>query len=139
MKILCKVRTGESLPSSYFETGLEPSRHPFPLTIGKEYVVYALAVKERQIWYYISDDDELFYPVRYPAPLFDVVDQLLSKHWGYAFTPEHLDHFALFSFDEWISDPYFYDRLTDGNELDVLSFKTMKAMMDKEATAVSVE
>jgi len=138
MKLRCIANNGQALPDSYLESGSGYSSNTeFPLTIGKEYVVYALAIRDNQVWYYISDDDDLYYPVHQPAPLFEVVDNALSKYWKYAFTPEHLDHLALFGFYEWISDPYFYDRLTDGREREVSILRRMKSLMDLEAVSVA--
>lgn len=137
MKIACVANTGDALPESYLDprAGYRDDME-FPLTIGKEYVVYGLAIRDNQVWYYISDDDDLYYPVHRPAPLFDVVDNTLSKYWKYGYTPDHLDHLALFTFHEWLSDPYFYDRLTDGNESEVSIFRRMKSLMDSEAVSV---
>src|SRR5712692_3366746 len=135
MKIVCVGNTGRALPDSYLDPRAGYLQDmEFPLTLGKLYVVYALAIRDNQVWYYVSDDDELYYPGQKPAPLFEVVDNKVSKYWRYAFTPKHLDHLALFAFEEWTSDAYFYDRLTDGNEREVSIFRKIKLLMDSEAT-----
>ena len=64
--------------------------------------------------------------------MFQVVDGRPSKYWGFAFTPEHLDHIALSGFEEWVGDGYFYDRLTNGEDDEVSTFRTMKQLMDSE-------
>ena len=134
MKVLCVSDSGETLPENYVDvrTGFGHAAE-FPITVGREYVVYALALrKNEQVWYYISDDDGLYYPHHYPAPLFQVVDSSLSDYWRFAFTPEHLDHVALFAFEEWVRDGYFYDRLTDKADVEVSKFREMKNLMDSE-------
>ncbi|MEK6302975.1 MAG: hypothetical protein AABO41_19870 [Acidobacteriota bacterium] len=134
MKVVCVSNSGKSLPRNYLDSrrGYD-SASEFPITVGQEYVVYALALrKNEQVWYYISDDDGLYYPHRYPAPLFEGVDSRLSQYWRFAFTPEHLDHAALFAFEEWVRDEYYYDRLTDKVEDDVSKFSEMKHLMDLE-------
>ena len=135
MKVLCLSNSGETLPGNYLDDHRGYAfASEFPITIGKEYVVYALALrKNAQVWYYISDDHDLYYPFNYPAPLFEVVDRKLSAHWKFAFTPEHLDHVALFAFEEWVHDGYFYDRLTDNVEDDASKFREMKHLMDLES------
>ncbi len=37
------------------------------------------------------------------------------------------------AFEHWFSLPYFYDKLTDGEEATVLIFEKMKELMDAEA------
>jgi hypothetical protein len=37
------------------------------------------------------------------------------------------------AFEHWFSIPYFYDKLTDGEEGTVLIFEKMKELMDAEA------
>lgn len=134
MKVLCISNSRTAVPENYLDihTGTA-STSEVPITVGKEYVVYGLALqKNAQVWYYISDDDGLYYPFHYPAPMFQVVDGRPSKYWRFAFTPEHLDHIALFGFEEWVRDEYFYDRLTNGEESEVSTFRTMKQLMDSE-------
>lgn len=100
MKVVCVSNSGKSLPRNYLDArrGYNYAAE-FQITVGKEYVVYALALRNNaQVWYYISDDDGLYYPFHYPAPMFQVVDGRPSKYWRFAFTPEHLDHIALFAF-----------------------------------------
>ena len=134
MRVSCLSNSGATLPENYVDarSGYGPSAE-FPITVGKEYVVYAIALwNNAQVWYYVSDDDDLNYPFRYPAPLFEVADSSVSRYWRYAFTPEHLDHVALFAFEEWVRDAYFFDRLTDDSELEVSTFRKMKDLMDSE-------
>lgn len=133
MIVHCVGNTGKLLPEEYLDSrGGYLRETEFPLTVSKTYVVYALALRQGQVWYYLLDDNELNYPVHYPAPLFRIVDNKLSDHWRFRFTPEHLDHLALFAFEEWVADPYFYDRLTDGIEQDVSLFWKMKDVIDSE-------
>lgn len=135
MKVVCIGNSGEILPTIYLDpkAGVSKDRE-FPLTVGKQYVVYALAIRKNQIWYYLADDHDLYcYPAGHPAPLFEVVDTRLSKYWRYALTPQHLDHLALFAFTEWVSDEYFYDRLTDCKEAEVSIYRKMRSLMEAEA------
>lgn len=58
MKIRCIANTGSYLPESY----LDPRRGytkemEFPLTVGKDYTVYAFYIKQGLVWYYICEDN----------------------------------------------------------------------------------
>ncbi len=136
MKVVCTANSGAILPGAYLDPRAGYDTHTeFRLTVGKEYVVYALAFRDTQVWYYIVDDAELWYPVHHPAPLFDVIDDSLSGYWKYRFMPENLDYLALFTFEEWRSDPHFYERLTEHAEEEVSIFERIKSLMDSETPA----
>ena len=107
--------------------------HPLPLTPGKAYVVYAIAFRSGQVWLYVTDDDELYYPLSYPAALFNVVDARVSRHWHFRQTPGHLDHTAILAIPEWAGDRFFYDRLTDREDRECEVFTVAKQAMDAEA------
>ena len=131
MKIRCIANTGASLPEHY----LDPKRGltkdlKYGLTIGKEYVVYAFYEWEGQIWYYIADDHNMYYPMQNPAPLFEVVDDRLSKYWRFNLRENGLLRVA---FSQWFTVPYFYDKLTDQEPAEVDLFKRIKYLMDREA------
>lgn len=86
-----------------------------PLTAGRVYVVHAVAFVNSDVHYLVLDDDELPWPMRYCAAAFEFVDSRIPDSWSFGFTPTHADHHALLSFPEWVSDQYFYDRLTKGD------------------------
>ncbi|MCP2726920.1 hypothetical protein [Limnofasciculus baicalensis] len=131
MKIRCIANTGRSLPDSYLNPRLGYTKElEFPLTIGKDYIVYAFSTKQEQIWYYVCEDNYMYYPMRSPAPLFEVVDNRMSAYWRLKISLNGLLEVA---FDQWFSDPYFYDKLTDQEEEEVLIFEKVKEMMDLEA------
>src|SRR5579871_5531772 len=91
MKVICIARRGETLPEEYLDSRLPRTRETdFHLTVGKEYVVYAIGVSAEQVWYYVVDDDNLWFPIRKPAPLFKVVDDRVSHHWRVKLTPGNL-------------------------------------------------
>jgi hypothetical protein len=131
MIIRCIANTGASLPESYLNPGvyLTPKTQ-FNLTIGKEYIVYALRAYQENAWYYICDDNYTYYPMQNPAPLFEVVDDRVSKYWRLKLEPNGVLRIA---FEEWFADPYFYDKLTDQEEAEVSIFEKVKERMDAEA------
>jgi hypothetical protein len=133
MRVRCLSKSGTALSARVAGTrsGYDEGA-TFPLTPGKDYVVYALAFADTSVWYYLVDDHELWYPVHYPAELFEVIDDRLSRYWRFAFTPAHLDHQALLTIEEWAHDEYFYDRLTDKSASEVNKFANAKVLMDAE-------
>ncbi len=132
MRIRCIANTGASLPESYINPAQGYKKETeFPLTIGKEYNVYALKEWQGSVWYYICDDNYMYYPMQNPAPLFEVVDSRVSKYWRFKLHPNGLLKIA---FEQWLSDTYFYDKLTDQKE-EVLVFEKVKELMDAEALA----
>ena len=118
MKIRCLANTGFALPENYLKPEFcYTPKIDFPLTIGQEYIVYALKEWQGNIWYYISDDNYTYYPMQHPAPLFEVIDDRLSSYWRFKCYPNGLIRLA---FKEWLIDPFYYDKLIDQEEREVL-------------------
>ena len=133
MKVRCISQKGELLTEQYIDPRRGLTRdHDFNLTLDKDYVIYALAVRGNQVWYYIVDDCEGWFPINRPAPLFRVIDDRVSRFWTIKLTPGNPDHDILFAFEEWDSDDRFYDRLTDRSPLEVSAFVARKLLMDEE-------
>lgn len=131
MKIRCIANTGESLPENYLDSAVNRTKETvFRLTTGKEYVVYAIDEAEGKVWYYICDDNFIYYPQKHCAPLFEIVDSRISKYWRFKLWENGLLEIA---FAPWLNDPYFYDKLTDQEPAEVDLFKRIKALMDLEA------
>ncbi len=130
MKICCLANTGLALPENYLKPEFcYTPKIDFPLTVGQEYIVYALKEWQGNIWYYICDDNYTYYPMQHPAPLFEVIDDRLSSYWRFKCYPNGLIRLA---FEEWLTDPYFYDKLTDQEEREVLIFDKIKQLIDNE-------
>jgi hypothetical protein len=130
MKICCIANTGEFLPDEYIDPPRGYTKKiKLALTIGKEYVVYAIREWKGTIWYYICDDIFSYYPMENPAPMFEVVDNRVSKYWQLEVSPNGL---LTIAFEQWFTDPYFYDKLTDQEEAEVEIFEKVKELMDAE-------
>jgi hypothetical protein len=133
MIVACVAKRGETLPDDYLDPRVPRNRSTaFNLTQGKEYVVYAAATIGDQVWFYVVDDSNLWYPIRKPAPLFKIMDARISQYWRLRITPANKDHKLLLAFDEWVSNEWFYDRLSDKNEPEVEIFRHRKQQMDTE-------
>lgn len=93
----------------------------FPLTVGKWYAVQAIAASRGGFWYYVEDDDGFSWPTWSPSAIFAVVDGSLPSDWELG---SHLVHQGTssaavktwLSFPEWARDPWFYERLYDGDQ-----------------------
>ena len=130
MKIRCLAHTGLALRSTYLKPEFGYTKElEFPVTVGQEYIVYALKEWQGNIWYYICDDNYTYYPMQYPAPLFEVIDNHLSSYWRFKCYPNGLIRLA---FEEWLNDPDFYDKLTDQEEAEVVIFERIKQLIDQE-------
>jgi hypothetical protein len=130
MKVRCIANTGLSLPEEYLDPRVGYTKQlKFALTVGKEYTVYAFYEWQGQVWYYLCDDNYMYYPMKNPAPLFEVSDSRVSKYWRFNLSENGLLRIA---FQEWFTDRYFYDKLTDQNEAEVLIFEKVKDLMDAE-------
>ncbi len=130
MKIRCLANIGLALPKNYLKPEFcYTPKIEFPLTIGQEYIVYALKEWQGNIWYYICDDNCTYYPIQHPAPLFEVIDDRLSSYWRFKCYPNCLIRLA---FEEWLVETSFYDKLTDQEEREVLIFEKIKQLIDNE-------
>src|SRR5689334_4820407 len=130
MRIECLTARADALPEQYLSprAGLTSAKVFQALTPGKEYIVYAIGWRKGGLQFYVSDDDNLSYPHGYPAPLFRITDNSLSSQFRLVHWPDHEDYEVLISFPEWVNDPYFYDRLTDGSIQEVQVFARYKRL-----------
>ncbi|MCC3530940.1 MAG: hypothetical protein JGK21_23570 [Microcoleus sp. PH2017_22_RUC_O_B] len=130
MRVRCIANTGKNLPENYIDPARGYTKKiELPLTVGKEYVVYAIRLWQGIVWYYICDDNYSYYPIQTPAPLFEVVDNRVSKYWRFMLNPNGVLRFV---FEQWLNDPCFYDKLTDQEEAEVEIFDKVKELMDAE-------
>jgi hypothetical protein len=133
MIVRCVENRGSALPAAYHDpAGGFGADTLFDVEPGQEYVVYAVAARDGRIGYYLCGDLHPHYPVAYPAPLFLITRDELSRYWEIAYTPNNRDHQLILSFHEWVSDAYFYDRLTDLHDRDVEIFHRMRVLIDGE-------
>ena len=139
MIIKCISNTGKLLPFEITQKARGWTKEAmFPLTIGKEYKVYAVEIIYGYIWYYIEDNNydgnSVKYPIHYPAFLFEIINGNFSKYWSLSFVSEGEISFVkqLISFMEWNNEDAYYDLLTDGQEREVAIYNRYKKFMDEE-------
>ncbi|MEO8735028.1 MAG: hypothetical protein ABI380_00665 [Edaphobacter sp.] len=96
------------------EVGTFRSLADLPLTVGQEYPVYAVGIQSGRVRFYIVDDNMLRYPLAYASELFEIVEGSIPPEWHFALTPSKPDYQAIMTIREWVTEDYFYDKLTDG-------------------------
>jgi hypothetical protein len=128
----CIAETLQGLDDSWLsESSGWDSSTELRLTIGKQYVVFGLTTFTGGMWYYIVDDANLPYPVWHPAAVFTLVSGDLPSDWvvgQHRYPSGNVD--TVVSFPEWAGDPYFYDRLTDGHDLEAQLFYKVKTELE---------
>jgi hypothetical protein len=139
MRVKCKWKRGDEVPSTYTFEGNPHISKEWRLTAGKEYVVYAVECYEGKTWYCVIDDANLWFPMMKPAPLFEITDPRPSALWRVAFkygrdwkTKENSIEILLVAFEEWCTDPLYYERLADKSAREVEIFSKRKKEMDSE-------
>lgn len=133
MIIKCIDNNTSALAHDKFEERLI-SPDKFPLIKEKTYTVYALAQIEGNIWYSICDESYFLYPMWRPFPLFEIIDNRLSRYWVFAFQEWENKKQLFLSFPEWANDADFYGELVEGNSCDknAVIFRKYKDLMDLE-------
>ena len=113
------------------EIGTFHSLADLPLTVGQESPVYAVGIQSGRVRFYIVDDNVLRYPLAYAAELFDIVEGSIPPEWHFALTPSNLDYQAIMTIREWVTEDYFYDKLTDGVARERALFEQMVARVER--------
>jgi hypothetical protein len=133
MKIKCISKYATELPEELIRPELSLGRdRVFSLEVGKEYTVYGITCYLGCLWYYICDEDYTYYPIWNPSALFEITDGRLSSYWqvGTYSGGSSKSMMPIISFREWVSNPLFYDKLTDGDEGAVEVFRKYKKLID---------
>lgn len=146
MKVKCIINHGALLSSQYYHSGAESEIYydgkginetvSFPLVIGKEYLVYAMALNYDYMWYFVANENYRYYPIWYPCALFDVVDERISKYWVYSHQTgiNFIQPQTFWAFPEWAEDPDYYTKLTSSYHREIKLFEGYKILMDNEFT-----
>jgi hypothetical protein len=112
----CESTTYANLPSGFINPAIGVTESKtVPLTRGRVYPAVAIASHVGGFWFMVEDDDELGYPMWYPAPLFSVVDGRVPPNWVLGqFASHETGYFSsIISFEKWARDNEFIQRLYD--------------------------
>ena len=133
MIIKCTSNSVSSLPDKFMDPAWGYGENTrFHVTVGNQYRVYTVSFWDALVFYYIADDCFTEYPRRYPASLFKIIDNSLSKYWGIQEYANHKDYKLLISFNEWLTDPYYFEKLLEGDRDRVRAFYDRKRLIDSE-------
>lgn len=124
------------------------------LTIGKEYVVYAICTMNNQLWYLICDDcyctDYYIedykvhnYPVFIPSTFFEIVDNSPSKYWIskmehdiYSKNKNIVENVGIPALFDIVN---FYEKVIDGRDVELVNlFRQYGRLLDSEYKIDSV-
>jgi hypothetical protein len=138
VKVKCTSNSPKDMPRDFpLERiwGENTEGRRFPLLVGKEYAVYGVTITLGLVWYYIRDEDFVYYPVWNPSSLFEISDSSLPESWrvGIHNTRGQEDVGFILSFPEWVSDKYFYDKLTNRNDEEVSIFNHYRKLLEDGA------
>lgn len=136
MKVKCnylKINNVNEKSASYLINS--NAEDDYFLTVGDEYTVYGITIRDNYPWYYLCDRSHTDYPQWKPPFFFKVVDPRLSRYWIYSFNKleDYVDFEPIFTFPEWANNhPNFYDKLSDGDDAEAEIFQYYKELMDLE-------
>lgn len=135
MRLRCIYNTVKDLP---LDVLTENSNHDvtrqFDVKISKEYIVYAMTIKNNYVWYFICNKNFSDYPSWLPCPLFEIIDKRLSKYWIFSFSRQTEKYYSqtIWAYPDWANDPGYYENLLDGEKKERESFYKYKELMDLE-------
>lgn len=101
------------------------------LTVGAEYVVYAVERRADGVLLFVADDAFSVYPFAYARELFEIVDHRPSRLWKTVVSGDGVETAAI---PQWADDDDFYIHVVDGEDggLARQTFLAAKATMDLE-------
>jgi hypothetical protein len=107
------------------------------LTLDKEYTILGIDYTNPMcINFMLVDDTEVDYPKFYPSEFFVVTDNRTSRFWvnrKSGFYPiEEIQYPVLISFDEAVTQADFFDKLINGDEEAIETFKKYKKLIENE-------
>jgi hypothetical protein len=138
MRVRCKTnRADDVAPSQRLPRLSGPSSHTYDLTVGRDYVVYAIGLGQLGPWFYIADDAFIDGPRQFPSSLFELRDPSVSRHWVMSLGHRDAEQPDMLAPAEWVREPWFFNRLVDGEPTAVAIFMELKPRLDGEATEVA--
>lgn len=130
MKIRCLANTGKTLSETNLRQGCFRESE-FQLSVGKEYVVYAMCVFENALSYLVFNDSRQ--PDWSPAELFAITDHRLPADWR--FNSWGPDLSGVWGYEELVMSREYFDQLAERDEPAILDFHRRRERMEREADA----
>lgn len=106
-------------------------RSELEITKGRIYVVFAITKFFDVFFYYLQGDESNSFPLAFPAELFEIIDNRISKYWDFNFarveslSQIRIENNDIISFKEWsVEKDEFYEKILEGEprELEVFNF-----------------
>lgn len=137
MKVVCKINNLISISDVYvlerLKKYISSSDGEVDLDLGREYTVYGVVFWDNSPWFYLCSEDYDEYPKPFASEFFDVVDERLSPNWKLSsYSQDEYEATTSLVFDEWATDPSFYERLIDGDPEAEALFAKYRQLMDQE-------
>ena len=109
------------------------------LTIGKVYLVLAIAKYSGKFYYYIMGDESSTYPLAFPIVFFEIYDDKVSSYWDCnlnsikSFEDLDLEDHEVCSFTKWkMEKDLFYEKILDENKKALLILNEYRTKMSME-------
>jgi hypothetical protein len=137
MRVLCKSLGGGDLLTVEIANGHLPSTE-FHVTVGREYKVYGLLFT-RAVLQYLIEDDTTAGPGWYPASLFTVACDRVSRYWCLSNWSNSERYFVVISFPEITASPLAFESLVNGDREARNVFRKREQLADLEFPDSSVQ
>ena len=138
MKIKCLVDI--VIPEIHDEKIVQwAKKSELEITIGKVYVVFAITKFFDIFFYYILGDERNIFPLAFPAELFEIIDNRISKYWDFdlprveSLSQIKIENNDIISFKEWsVEKDSFYEKILEEHvrEMEIFNFFKEKILME---------
>ncbi|OQP42074.1 hypothetical protein A4H97_34120 [Niastella yeongjuensis] len=109
------------------------------ITKGRIYVVFAITKLFNVLFYYLQGDEINSFPLAFPAELFEVIDNRISKYWDFSLaridslSQIRIENNDIISFKEWSEEKdEFYEKILEGDARELKIFNFYKDKMLEE-------
>lgn len=133
MKVQCRFNQVSDIPDIEVKNRLSESIHrngpDDDLIVGMTYTALALTRwGDGGIRVYIHTIEESDHPYPYPLEMFEIVDPTIPANWRINFEQRSRGvDIKLMSFSDWVDDVRFYEKLVEGDEHALASYKIIRA------------
>jgi hypothetical protein len=128
MKVICIANSGDKLAPKHFAVGYSTSSI-FHLVVGKQYVVYGIALWRGLLSYLIVGEYER--PGWYPSDIFEVINPRVPTTWHFAFFGQNDETWlnAIWGYEE-LTNPQHYDELVNLDKIALEVFEMHRKETD---------
>jgi hypothetical protein len=130
MRVRCRRELPTEADAKKLGGFYRAGRQAFPVTLGKEYIVFALQVLGAEPWVQIADDFEQLVPV--PLNMFDIVDATVPAGWVL-----WLDEAVIAVGPPALRSESFHTDLLEGKPDAVAEFRRISAALESEDSHVT--